>query len=64
MLRKQQGNTFLDICFRISLQTITLLPMKLLKLKQICPQTEVHLPGFVIVLIERVKIRVKRCSIH
>ena len=32
--------------------------MKFLNSNQICPQTEVHLPVFVIVLIERVKIRV------
>ena len=38
--------------------------MKFLNSIQMCPQTEVHLPVFVIVLIERVKIRVKRCSIH
>ena len=61
MSRKQQA---IEISSQISLQTITLLPMKLLKLKQICPQTEVHLPVFVIVLFEGMKIRVKRCSIH
>ena len=38
--------------------------MKLLKSKQICPQTEVHLSVFVIILFEGMKIRVKRCFIH
>ena len=38
--------------------------MKFLNSNQTRLQTEVHLPVFVIVLIERVKIRVQRCSIH